>query len=65
MKYFKLLPTDITINNNLIIWKQWQKGINTISNLLDLENKFDIKFKMKCIHLGNAQNDSRVPNTWK
>ncbi len=55
MKYFKLPPSNIievhdeslwlnkhiTLNNKLILWKQWQKyGINTINNLLDNENKF-------------------------
>ncbi len=87
MKYIKLPPTNIivvhdqslwlnkhiTINNNkLIFWKQWQKhGINTINNLLDIENKvlahteIKHKFGIKCTYLDIAQIQSCIPKTWK
>jgi hypothetical protein len=86
MKNFKLSPTNITqvqdqslwlnknitINNKIIIWKNWQnKGINTISNLLNHENKFlsytDIsqKYNINCTHLDICQIQSSIPKIWK
>ncbi len=66
------LNKQITINNKLIIGKQWQKhGINTINNILDNENKFlahteiNNKFGIKCTYLDIAQIQSCIPKTWK
>ncbi len=85
MKQFKLPPTNIievhdqsvqlnkqiTINNKLIIGKQWQKhGINTINNILDNENKFlahteiNNKFGIKCTYLDIAHIQSSIRHTW-
>ena len=86
MKHFKLLPSNIiqikdqslwlnkhiTIDNKIILWKQWQqKGLNIINDLLDKENNFlspnDIKtkFNIKCTHLDINQIKTSIPKLWK
>ena len=86
MKNFKLTPTNITqiqdqslwlnkhitINNKIILWNQWQKkGISTINNLLNKDNKFltyteiNNKFKVNCTHLDIRQIISSIPKIWK
>jgi hypothetical protein len=86
MKHFKLTPDsridileqslwlnkNITIKKKPIYWKSWQnKGIHTLSNLLDHENKFlshiDINrlYNASFSYLQVEQIKSCIPKIWK